>query len=104
MKGVPTENNSTDKLLVIEDLQTSFFTKKGEIKAVDGVSFSVDRGEILGLVGESGSGKSITCLSIMGLVPQPAGEVIGGKVIFNNEYLLKKSSEEMRRLRGDRDD
>ena len=69
---------STDeKILQVDDLKTSFFTKKGEIKAVDGVSFSVAKGEILGLVGESGSGKSITCLSILGLVPQPAGKVLG---------------------------
>jgi len=90
------------KLLVIEDLKTTFFTKKGQIKAVDGVSFSVEKGEILGLVGESGSGKSITCLSILGLVPQPAGKVVGGKIIFKNENLLEKSKEEMRQLRGNR--
>ncbi len=80
-----------DKILLIDDLRTSFFTKKGEIKAVDGVSFSVAKGEILGLVGESGSGKSITCLSILGLVPQPAGKVIGGKILFKNEDLLEKA-------------
>jgi len=94
------ENNKN--ILVVEDLQTSFYTKKGEVKAVDGVSFSVARGEIVGLVGESGCGKSITCLSIMGLVPQPAGKIISGRIVFKNENLLDKSKEEMRRLRGDR--
>ncbi len=91
-----------DKILLVDDLRTSFFTKKGEIKAVDGVSFSVAKGEILGLVGESGCGKSITCLSILGLVPQPAGKVIGGRILFKNEDLLEKSREEMRQLRGNR--
>ena len=91
-----------EKLLLVDDLRTSFFTKNGEIKAVDGVSFSVAKGEILGLVGESGSGKSITCLSILGLVPQPAGKVLGGRILFKNENLLEKSREEMRQLRGNR--
>ncbi|MCP4682779.1 MAG: ABC transporter ATP-binding protein [Desulfobacterales bacterium] len=92
----------TEKILILEDLKTSFFTKKGEVRAVDGVSFSVKKGEIVGLVGESGCGKSVTSLSIMGLVPQPAGKVIAGKIIFKNENLLDKNEDEMRRLRGDR--
>jgi oligopeptide/dipeptide ABC transporter ATP-binding protein len=62
----------------------------------------VDKGEIVGLVGESGCGKSITCLSIMRLVPQPAGKIVSGEILFKNEDLLKKSEEEMRRIRGDR--
>ena len=97
-----TQTFESDKLLWVDDLRTSFFTKKGEIKAVDGVSFSVAKGEILGLVGESGCGKSITCLSVLGLVPQPAGKVIGGRILFKNENLLEKSREEMRQLRGNR--
>ena len=96
------QTDKNEKILSVDDLHTSFFTKKGEIKAVDGVSFSVAKGEILGLVGESGSGKSITCLSILDLVPQPAGRVIGGKIFFKNENLLEKSKEEMRQLRGNR--
>ncbi len=95
-------NIQDDRLLEIKDLRTSFFTKKGEVKAVDRVSFDVKRGEIVGLVGESGCGKSITSLSIMRLVPQPAGKIIGGQVLFRGEDLLKKSQAEMRRLRGDR--
>ncbi len=91
-----------EKLLALKDVKTSFFTKKGEVKAVDGVSFSVGKGEIVGLVGESGCGKSITSLSIMRLVPQPAGKIMSGEILFKNEDLLKKSQEEMRRIRGDR--
>ena len=96
------QTDKNEMILSVDDLRTSFFTKKGEIKAVDDVSFSVAKGEILGLVGESGSGKSITCLSILGLVPQPAGQVIGGRILFKNEDLLEKSKEEMRQLRGNR--
>lgn len=95
-------DKGNDKLLVLKDVKTSFFTKEGEVKAVDGVSFSVSKGEVVGLVGESGCGKSITSLSIMRLVPQPAGKIISGEILFKNENLLEKSEEEMRRLRGDR--
>jgi oligopeptide/dipeptide ABC transporter ATP-binding protein len=95
-------NTPKERLLDIKNLRTSFFTKKGEIKAVDGVSFEVNRGEIVGLVGESGCGKSITSLSIMRLVPQPAGRIIGGQMLFCGEDLLKKTEAEMRKLRGDR--
>ncbi|WP_043808330.1 ABC transporter ATP-binding protein [Desulfatibacillum aliphaticivorans] len=90
------------KILEVKNLQTSFFTKKGEVKAVDGVSFSIGKGEIVGLVGESGSGKSITSLSIMQLVPQPAGKIMSGQILFKNQDLLKKTPEQMRQLRGDR--
>ena len=69
---------------------------------MDDVSFSVDKGEVVGLVGESGCGKSVTSLSIMRLVPQPAGKIVAGKILFKNEDLLKKTEEEMRQLRGDR--
>ena len=69
----------TPPVLSVENLQTHFFTKAGVVKAVDGVSFSLDRGQVLGLVGESGSGKSITAFSIMGLIDQP-GRIVGGKV------------------------
>ena len=97
-----TSNKGNDRLLVLKDVKTSFFTKEGEVKAVDGVSFSVSNGEVVGLVGESGCGKSITSLSIMRLVPQPAGKIISGEILFKNENLLEKSEEQMRRLRGDR--
>ncbi len=91
-----------DALLELQDLKTSFFTKQGEVRAVDGVSFTVGKGEIVGLVGESGCGKSVTSLSIMRLVPQPAGKIVSGRILFKNEDLMEKTPEQMRRLRGDR--
>lgn len=86
--------------LEVHNLQTYFFTRWGTVKAVDGVSFSLEQGESLGLVGESGCGKSITCLSLLRLVPQPAGRIIGGEVLLEGENLLEKSKEEMTKLRG----
>ena len=91
-----------EKLLVVDDLKTYLMTRQGLAKAVDGVSFSLKKGEIVGMVGESGCGKSMTALSILNLVPQPAGRIAGGKIIFKNENLLEKSEKEMRRIRGDR--
>ncbi len=87
--------------LEVTDLQTHFFTKGGVAKAVDGVSFSVKKGEVMGLVGESGSGKSVTGFSIIGLV-DPPGEVVGGAVRFNGTDLTKLGEEQMRQLRGNR--
>jgi oligopeptide/dipeptide ABC transporter ATP-binding protein len=87
-------------LLVVEDLRTHFFTRRGIIKAVDGVSFTLNAGATLALVGESGSGKSVTCLSLVRLVPEPAGRIIAGRVVFEGEDLMRKSSTEMRRVRG----
>jgi oligopeptide/dipeptide ABC transporter ATP-binding protein len=89
-----------DPLLSVEGLKTYFFTDVGIVKAVDGVSFSLRGGEALGLAGESACGKSVTCLSILRLVPQPAGRIVGGKVIFDGEDLLAKKESEMRRWRG----
>jgi peptide/nickel transport system ATP-binding protein len=91
-----------DALLEVRDLRTYFHTRRGVVKAVDGASFSVRRGETLGIVGESGSGKSMTCLSILRLVPEPGGRIVGGSITFDGEDLLAKSAEEMRRLRGSR--
>ena len=89
-----------DALLSVEDLRTYFYTNMGIVKAVDGVSFSVKPGEALGLAGESGCGKSVTCLSIIRLVPKPAGHIVGGKVIFEGEDLLTKDEKVMRLWRG----
>jgi oligopeptide transport system ATP-binding protein len=91
-----------EPVLEVRDLRTYFNTRRGVVKAVDGASFSVRAGETLGIVGESGSGKSVTCLSIVRLVPPPAGKIVGGQVIFEGEDLLRKSEAEMRRLRGRR--
>ena len=93
---------TSERLLDIQNLQTHFFTRRGVVKAVDGVSFRLNQGETLGLVGESGSGKSITCLSILRLVPQPAGRIVGGTVVFDGEDLLAKTENEMRKIRGKR--
>jgi oligopeptide/dipeptide ABC transporter ATP-binding protein len=87
-------------LLVVEDLRTYFVTRRGVIKAVDGVSFMLNAGETLALVGESGSGKSVTCLSLVRLVPEPAGRIVAGQVLFEGEDLLRKSAADMRRVRG----
>ena len=87
-------------LLVVEDLKTHFFTRRGVVRAVDGVSFTLRAGETLALVGESGSGKSVTCLSLVRLVPEPAGRIVGGKILLDGEDLLRKTPSEMRRVRG----
>jgi len=87
-------------LLVVEDLRTHFFTRRGVTRAVDGVSFTLHAGETLALVGESGSGKSVTCLSLVRLVPEPAGRIVGGRVLFAGDDLLQKSPAEMRQVRG----
>ena len=87
-------------LLVVENLKTHFFTRRGITKAVDGVSFTLHAGETLALVGESGSGKSVTCLSLVRLVPEPAGRIVGGRVLLEGDDLLRKSAAEMRRVRG----
>jgi len=91
-----------DTLLEVRDLRTYIYTRRGVVKAVDGATFSVRPGETLGIVGESGSGKSMTCLSILRLVPEPGGRIVGGQILFDGENLLDKSPEEMRRLRGSR--
>src|SRR2546427_12228118 len=90
----------TPPLLVVDDLKTHFFTRRGITRAVDGVSFTLRAGETLALVGESGSGKSVTCLSLVRLVPEPAGRIVGGRVLLDGEDLLQKSPAEMRRVRG----
>ena len=89
-----------DRILDVRNLKTHFMTDRGVVRAVDGVSFSLGRGEILGLVGESGSGKTITSLSILRLVPQPGGRIVEGNIFFKGEDLLQKTEKEMRRIRG----
>ena len=91
----------TAPTLQVEDLQTHFFTKEGVARAVEGVSFIVGKGEVMGLVGESGSGKSVTGFSIINLV-DPPGEIVGGKVLFKGEDLVQANDKRMRQLRGNR--
>jgi len=90
-----------DPILQVEDLQTHFFTRAGVVKAVDGVSFSVGRGEIVGLVGESGSGKSVTGFSLIGLV-DPPGRIVGGSIRLDGQELVGLSEARMRKVRGAR--
>ncbi|MDT7603232.1 MAG: peptide/nickel transport system ATP-binding protein, partial [Acidobacteriota bacterium] len=87
-------------LLEVKNLQTHFQTRAGVVRAVDGVSFRLDRGELLGLVGESGCGKSVTALSIMRLVAPP-GKIVGGEILFDGADLLKLPESRMRAIRGD---
>jgi oligopeptide/dipeptide ABC transporter ATP-binding protein len=90
----------TTPILDVRDLRTHLRTRSGTVRAVDGVSFTVDAGETLGLVGESGSGKSMTCLSILRLVPRPGGRIVGGEVRLDGEDLLARSEAEMVAIRG----
>jgi peptide/nickel transport system ATP-binding protein len=87
-------------VLEVEDLRTVFFTRQGLVKAVDGISFALKRGEILAIVGESGCGKSMTALSMMRLVPNPPGRIVGGAVRLEGRDLLQVEEAEMRALRG----
>ena len=87
--------------LLVDDLRTWFFTKAGIVKAVDGVSFAVGAGKVLGLVGESGSGKTVTGFSILGLV-DPPGRIAGGRILFKGRDLVGLAEDEMRKLRGSR--
>tara|TARA_B100001750_G_scaffold151239_1_gene121208 strand:+ start:175 stop:1161 length:987 start_codon:yes stop_codon:yes gene_type:complete len=91
---------SKEKLIQIKDLKTYFYTEAGTAKAVDGVSFDIYKGEVLGIVGESGSGKSVTSLSINRLIPNPPGEIVSGEIIYKGINLLGLSYEEMRNYRG----
>jgi peptide/nickel transport system ATP-binding protein len=86
-------------VIEVSDLKTHFFTRAGQVKSVDGVSFSVAAGEVLGLVGESGSGKSVTGFSIMGLI-DPPGRIISGSIKLNGKELVGLSEDEMRKVRG----
>jgi oligopeptide/dipeptide ABC transporter ATP-binding protein len=90
----------SEKLLEVRDLVTAFDTDAGQVTAVDGVSFTVEKGKTLGIVGESGCGKSVTALSIIRLLPQPMGKLLGGRILFNGKDLAKVSHEEMHKVRG----
>ncbi|MFM9939608.1 MAG: ABC transporter ATP-binding protein [Hyphomicrobiaceae bacterium] len=89
-----------ETVLEVRDLATHFFLRRGVVKAVDGVSFDLRRGEVLGLVGESGCGKSLTALSIMRLLPKGSARTVAGSIRLNGEDILKRSQNEMREIRG----
>jgi oligopeptide transport system ATP-binding protein len=89
-------------MLDVENLRTYFYTRSGVIRAVNDVSFSLSRGETLGIVGESGSGKSVTCYSILGLIPKPPGKIVSGQANFDGVDLLNCPEEQLRRIRGKR--
>jgi oligopeptide/dipeptide ABC transporter ATP-binding protein len=88
------------QILDVRDLRTYFITSHSVVKAVDGVSFHVDENETLGIVGESGCGKTVTCLSILRLIPQPTGRIIGGRILFDGEDILAMSEKQVQKLRG----
>src|SRR5688572_14560730 len=94
-------------LLSVQDLKTHFFTEEGVVRAVDGVTYAVDRGEVLGIVGESGSGKSVSSLSTMRLIPDPPGRIVGGRILLQREDgtgedLVVAEEKRMRAIRGNR--
>jgi len=91
---------SEKRLVEVVDLKTYFDTDEGTVKAVDGVSFHIDKGETLAVVGESGSGKSVMSLSIMRLIATPPGRIASGQILFEGQDLVKKSERDMRRIRG----
>src|SRR3981081_2233066 len=90
-----------EPVLSIRDLVVEFRTEDGIVHAVDGLSYDVFPGETLGIVGESGSGKSVSTLSILGLIPQPPGRIVGGTAVFKGRDLLKLKKKELREFRGD---
>ena len=92
--------SSSENILEVRDLTVGFDTEQGRLVAVDGVSFSVAKGRALGIVGESGSGKSVTSLSLMRLLPRPAGKILGGEILFQGRDLTRLSLHEMRKVRG----
>ena len=94
------KDNKKKELLKVNNLKTYFYTHEGVIKAVDAVSFSVKQGETLGIVGDSGSGKSVTALSIMRLIPNPPGRIVGGEIIFEGRNLCSLGEKEMQKIRG----
>ena len=89
-------------ILEVEDLRTYFYTRDGVVRSVDGVSFSVSKGETLAIVGESGCGKSVTSLSILRLIASPPGKIVSGSIQFHGQDLLKFTDEQMRDIRGDK--
>src|ERR1700728_3978940 len=98
--GLADGAKNSAKILEVKNLRTSFFSEDGEVKAVDDVSFDVFKGKTLGIVGESGCGKSVTSLSIMRLIPNPPGRIIGGEILYKGTNLLNLDPAAMRKIRG----
>ncbi len=92
----------TEALLQVKNLATHFYTEEGVVKSVQDVSFEVKPGEVLGVVGESGCGKSVTSMSILRLIQQPQGKIVGGQIMFNGQNLLDLTEEQMRKIRGNK--
>ncbi len=95
-------NDNNNRVLEIKDLKTYFYTDDGVVKAVDGVSFDLKKGETLGIVGETGSGKSVTALSILRLITEPPGKIVNGEILFNGSDLLKLDKKDLQKFRGNR--
>jgi len=91
---------SEETVLEVKNLQTYFYTDEGVVKAVDGISFSLRKSEVIGIVGESGSGKSVTNLAVMNLIQTPPGKIVGGEVLFHGEDMLKMNEKRLRQIRG----
>ena len=89
-----------ENILEVHDLEIRYVTDEETVQAVNDITFSLERGESIGLVGETGAGKTTTALGIMGLVPDPPGEIVQGSILFEGEDLLKLSEKQMRRIRG----
>ena len=95
-----TRKDNDERLLEVKDLRTYFYTSEGVVKAVDGLSYHVKRGECVGIVGESACGKSVSAMSVLRLIPYPPGVIVGGQVLFKGEDLLQASEDRMREIRG----
>ncbi|HXH69762.1 MAG TPA: ABC transporter ATP-binding protein [Pyrinomonadaceae bacterium] len=95
-------NNQNGNILTVNDLKTYFQTEDGVVKAVDGITFTLEKGETLGIVGESGSGKSVTNLSIMRLIPEPPGKIVNGDIVFDGIDVRSLSIDDVRKIRGKR--
>ncbi len=94
--------DTKEKVLEVKGLRTYFYTKEGVVKAVDGLSYYVKKGECVGIVGESACGKSVSAMSVLRLIPYPPGIIVGGEIVFKGEDLLQVSEERMRDIRGNR--
>ena len=100
--SVKMATTTDERILDVKELRTYFYTQEGEVKAVDGLSYHINKGESVGLVGESACGKSVSALSILRLIPYPPGIIVGGEIFFQGQDLLKASESDMRHIRGNR--